>query len=234
MPAERYYLSEKFGVGEELFLVEDEFQHLTRVMRAKESEEIELVNGAGGLASAIIERLEKKRAVLKIEKVSTESPSSKKIILAQAIPRINRLDFIVEKGTELGMSELWLFPGKLSERKDLSEHQLNRLKAVTIASMKQCGRLFLPNILLKKPLDKWESLPSPAFFGDLNPQAPLLQSTKIPDQVIFFIGPESGFTDDEEKKLQTLGAQGVKLHPNILRTDTAALVALALLSQKKD
>ena len=145
------------------------------------------------------------------------------------------IGWILEKGTELGLTEFWLFPGHHSERKTLTEHQLQRLRALTIAAMKQCGRLYLPTITLKPPLSEWESPHPPAFFGDLSPDAPPLfnawQQNPRQDEVLFFIGPESGFSKEEESTLRHFDATGVKLHQNILRTDTAALAALTLISQ---
>lgn len=236
MPAERYYIKNELQAGHQVYLETEEFHHLANVMRAEVDDEIELVNGQGSLAVAKIQRMEKKRALLSIEEAFKEAKQSEELILAQAIPRIHRLDNILEKGTELGMTQLWLFPGELSERKELKEHQVERFKAITIAAMKQCGRLYLPEIVLKPKLSKWENLPWKAFFGDIDPHAkPLSQIWNVESSdsgIMFFVGPEGGFSIDEESILQRLGARGVKLHKNILRTDTAALVCLSLISQK--
>ena len=130
------------------------------------------------------------------------------------------------------MTQLWLFPGEHSERKELTEHQLERAKAITVAAMKQCGRLWLPAIELKPKLAAWCGLDFTGLYGDVSPQAPGIRQVwerVAPSKgIVFWIGPESGFSAREEEKLKQLGAHGVKLHPNILRTDTAALVALSL------
>ncbi len=234
MPAERYYYPSSLAESEEISLQDQEFHHLTRVMRGKIGDTIELVNGQGALAKAKIRTIEKRQAVLHIKSCHQDPPPSYSFILAQAIPKINRLDFIVEKGTELGMTHLWLFPGELSERKIISENQHHRLHSIAISAMKQCGSLWLPQIEIKSPIHEWKSVDCPAFFGDVNPNAePLIKVLSRRDaakKMIFFIGPESGFTDREEKKLREIGALGVKLHPNILRTDTAPIVALGILT----
>jgi 16S rRNA (uracil1498-N3)-methyltransferase len=234
MPAERFYVPQDLFLDQVVLLEDQEFHHLVNVMRSKEGEAVEVVNGKGALGYATVQRIEKKRASLHIKDVLFESKNKIEIILAQAIPRLNRLDFILEKGTELGMSQLWLFPTQLSDRKELTDHQLERMKSITIAAMKQCGRLFLPQIVIKPALPKWEKPAYNCFFGDLNPQAPIfskLQHTNLEKGILFYIGPESGFTAEETQLLQRMGVEGVKLHPNILRTDTAALVALSLASQ---
>lgn len=193
-----------------------------------------MINGRGQLAEAHVARIEKKKAVLRITKVEESPPSPLKAILVQAIPRINRLDLIVEKGTELGMSELWLFPGEKSEKKKLSEQQFNRLKTISISAMKQCGRLYLPPITIHPPLAKWESYPSPSYFGDLSETAPTIfeewQKKPPSNELYFFIGPESGFTNREVELLKENQAKGVSMHENILRTDTAAITALAIIN----
>lgn len=236
MPAERYYYPNELHEDCIVILENTEFHHLTNVMRAKEGDLLELVNGQGVLAQASVLKIEKKKAQLKIIDVKTESKPSFEIILAQSTPRINRLDTILEKGTELGMTQLWLFPGDFSERKILTEHQLERMTSITIGAMKQCGRLYLPQILLKPKLEQWERSPYSMFYGDVNPEAPKLETslrTFSGDGLIIVIGPESGLSDKEELYLRNLKAQGVKLHPNILRTDTAAIAALALISHLK-
>jgi len=234
MPAERYYFPHVFQHGTYLSIKDQEFHHLVNVMRSRQGDSIELVNGKGQLATGIIDIIEKKSAVIKIEEIYVESPSPKKLILAQGIPRLNRLEFILEKGTELGMSEIWLFPAIHSEKKIFSENQLERLQSIIIAAMKQSGRLFLPDLKILPQLKQWPMLPKASFFGDLRSEAPILAnvwpSYANCDETLFVIGPESGFDEREILQLEKLGALGVKLHPNILRTDTAAITALSLLS----
>lgn len=234
MPAERYYIDQDLHQGNHVSLEDQEFRHLAQVMRTKSGETIELVNGKGVLADATVDQIGKKHAIVHVESIQKQSGPTTPVVLAQAIPRINRLDFILEKGTELGMTELWLFPGKLSERKDLTEHQLERMRGLAIAAMKQCGRLWLPQIVVKPPLKEWKSLDLLSYFGDLSSEAPLfskvLAGSPLEKGILFFTGPESGFEEDEEQKLRELGAKGVKLHSNILRTDTASIAALSLIT----
>ncbi|MBA3957503.1 MAG: 16S rRNA (uracil(1498)-N(3))-methyltransferase [Parachlamydiaceae bacterium] len=233
MPVERFYSPQEFTPQQNLVLEETEFHHLAHVVRIQVGEEVELVNGAGALARATVRTLQKKSATLEIIAVSKQQPAQREVILAQAVTRLSRLDFILEKGTELGMTQLWLFPGDRSDRKGINEVQVGRMAAVTIAAMKQCGRLFLPKIVLKEALARWEIPPYVSFFGDVAPEAPgitqFLQQ-QLQKDVLFYIGPESGFSDNEQRELQRLKARGVKLHSNILRADTAALVALAAIT----
>ena len=233
MPAERYFLATPFEEDASVSLEEKEAHHLIRVMRAQPGEAVELVNGLGQLAQATVVECHKKRADLRIDKVVEKPKPAFRLILAQAIPRTSRLEMIVEKGTELGMSELWLFLGQRSERKQFGDKQADRVKAIMIAAMKQCGRLDLPELKLMPALEKWDSLSLPAFYGDVMPDAPTFssawQQTPPKEGCLFFVGPESGFTESETTKMQQMEARGVKLHDNILRTDTAPIVALSLI-----
>ena len=235
MPKERFFVDSDLSTVSMIEISDKEFHHLTHVMRLDVNDDVEVVNGKGCLCLGKIEELKKKSAIVTIQEKIFKSPPSFQVILAQASPRINRLDFILEKGTELGMSSLWLFPGERSERIKFNEHQIERMRAVTISAMKQCGRLFLPEIVIKPALDKWDALPFKGIYGDVHPDAKSINAAwptiNPTNGVIIFIGPESGFSDAESKKLVQLNAHGVKLHRNILRTDTAALAALSVIEQ---
>jgi 16S rRNA (uracil1498-N3)-methyltransferase len=235
MPAERYFHSGFLEENQRIHLKDQEHHHLVNVMRTRLGEEIEVINGNGQLAKAVLETIEKKSSSLLVESVQTDSPPSQHLILAQGIPKLNRLEFIVEKGTELGMTEIWLFPAMRSEKKDFSENQMERLHTLMVAALKQCGRLFLPKMVVMPPLKQWKDLDiKTIFFGDVDPEAQTFLSVwnqlKPSNGAIFCIGPESGFTEEEVEFLQKLDAHGVKLHPNILRTETAAIASLTLLS----
>ena len=191
---------------------------------------VELIDGKGALAHARILKLAKDSVELEVQSLVQDKPPPFEIILAQAIPRQNRLDIILEKGTELGFTKLWLFPGMLSEKKSVN---LTRAKKILVAATKQCGRLFLPEVEMKAPLKDWKKLDFSCYYGDTDPEAPpLLSLLQKPEKgILFFIGPEQGFHSQEAHILKELGVRGVKLHPNILRTDTAPLCALSLIAQ---
>lgn len=234
MPVERFYLDDPLLDQSLVKLEETEFHHLVRVLRGRVGDEIELVNGKGILAQAKIKTLQKTHALVEIESIQKTEEHSHQLILAQALPKPNRLDFILEKGTELGVTQFWLFPGEQSAKKDFFPNQMERAKALTIAAMKQCGRLTLPEIIIKPALKQWSSLNSLSFFGDVLPSAPLLSQFQSiihqSDALLFIVGPESGFSQKETEMLISLQAKGVKLHHHILRTDTAAIASLSLLS----
>jgi len=231
MPHNRFFSNTPFFVDAVIHLEGEEAHHLQRVLRKKKGDLVALVNGKNQCANAKILVIEKKAIRLQILHLEERRPVNFSTILCQAIPRLNRLDIIVEKGTELGMTDLWLFPGELSEKKELAPPQLKRLESISIAAMKQCGRLDLPKISIKPPLLTWEQHQYPAYFGEVNTVAPpFLTLFKKRSDILFFIGPESGFSEREEEHLRYLNTQGVNLHPHTLRAETASLVALTLIA----
>lgn len=232
MPAYRYYLDSPLTLDTSLVLEGEEWRHLRKVMRGQVGDIVEIVNGRGQLAEATIVEMGGKSAHLTACRITEEKPSGTRFILIQALPRPNRMDLIMEKGTELGMDEIWWFPADRSEKEQLSPTQEERLHHLAVAALKQCGRLHLPEIKLLPPLSQWPKLNGPLYYGDVSPEAPLLR-TRLPSDpppvIHFVIGPEAGLTPKEEELLKQTGGQGVRLHPHILRTDTAPLAALALL-----
>jgi len=226
MPIYRFYHDAK--LTGEVFLEGVEHRHLTQVVRVREGDTVELFNGKGDLASATVTTLDKKAARLSIIELRHEA-QSEHLILAQGLPLINRLDFILEKCTELGIREMRLFAGDLSERKSLTDHQLDRLRQLTIAACKQSGRLWLPELKWIDPISKWKTPIPDGIYGDPNPDStPLLKLQKAP--VFVCIGPESGLSRDEKRKLFGLGVKSCTWNEAVLRTDTAAISAAAIIN----
>ncbi len=234
MPHNRYYLDAAFEKKSTVCLAGDEWGHLAKVLKSREGDIVELVNGKGQLAKTQILKLKKGEACLYILQVDQGQTPPNQLILAQGLPRMNHLEWIIEKATELNADALWLFPGALSEKPTLSQAQEARAKHLAIAAMKQCGRLTLPAIVLKPPLAKWSKLEGTLLFGDTADTAPYLwdalKSEAALSPFVVFIGPEKGFSAEERGfLLETLKAKGVRLHPNTLRAETASLVALSLM-----
>lgn len=233
MPVDRYFVESALKAGERVELDEGEARHLVKVVRGRPGDQVELVNGRGQLAIARVAESRKEQCYLTVVSVEKRADPPPRLVLAIALPRPNRLDTVLEKATELGASDFWLFPGERSEKRDpLSESQLRRLRAVTIAAMKQSGRLSLPGIEQLPALEKWQQLPNLAYFGDVRPTAPPLL-TRLPksahiQEIALVTGPEGGLTEREIALLEGMGAQGVSLHHNTLRADTAPIVALTL------
>lgn len=228
MPHARYYINDSLSLLEHVKLSKDEELHMLKVLRTRVSEEVELINGRGFLATATLE----KDHTLKITKIHYEEKKEPEMVIAQAIPTGSKLDFVIEKATELGVSQIWLFPGKLSEKHEISPTLLKRLETITISACKQSSRLYMPSIKIMPALKSWEfPLPFTLYYGDVDSNAPPFMQKWDKQSFIFVIGPEKGLSLDETHLLKSQQGQGVKLHPNILRTETASLVALSIAHQ---
>ena len=235
MPHNRYFISQDLHSKMHVELRETEHHHLCRVMRQQEGEEVELINGKGALAIGTISKLSPKSAVIELTDVKVESPKNNSCILALAYLKPSHLEFALEKATEIGVDTFWLFPGQRSEKKTLSENQLLRLETITISAMKQCGRLYLPKIEIKKTVSSCDIGKSFALFGDVEQDAQafetIRQSLKGQKEIILFIGPESGFSDHELTHLRSKHAMGVHFLSNTLRAETAAIVGSTLIQE---
>lgn len=233
MPDNRYFCDTPLSKGAQIELNEEEFHHL-RVLRKQKDDQVEIINGKGILAQGVVTHVTKNSALVDIQSIEKEAPPSHQIILAQAIPRFNRLEYIVEKTTELGVHAFWFFPADKSEKKELSNQQQIRIKQLLISAIKQSGCLTLPQVFFKPPLKQWQKTER-FIYGDTRTKAPYLWSwlekQPLPSSLVMIIGPESGFSENELHILETqLEAKGVHLNSNILRVDTAAICSLSLLA----
>lgn len=219
----RFFADTLFEENQIIILSEEEHRHL-KVMRKREGDYIEMVNGRNQLASAQIKSISQ----VIITKVDTFESPKRQVTLAQALLKPKNLDLVIEKGTELGASAFWLFPAQQSEKKDLTPTQKARLRNLAISALKQCGRLDLPDIQIKPHFTDWTDYPKNAYFG--NPRANKQYDPPSSADVLLFVGPEKGFTSWEEQQLTQI-ASGVKIHPNILRAETASLCFLSLSSK---
>lgn len=222
MPAERFYIDAP--LTGEISLEGNEFHHLVNVMRIRVGEEIELVNGKGALATAQITQISKHKATIEIL-TTHQHPVLIRHTLAVPLMRPAKLELVIEKCTELGASAFHLYPAQYSEKDELSSNQLERLHHIAISAMKQCGRLDLPPIQILSHFEDLFKTPSLYLFGDTRKSAPKITSQ---EKATFISGPERGFSEKEHKILDQK-AQGVKLHQNILRAETAPIAAICLL-----
>ncbi|QZA58627.1 RsmE family RNA methyltransferase [Candidatus Rhabdochlamydia porcellionis] len=234
MPHNRFFLKSSFQKTDILSVIGKELHHLN-VGRIRLKEKVELVNGKRQLAIGSVIQIEKTCVQVEILSVVTED-TKPSIIIAQGIAKMNHLEWIIEKATELNATEFWLFPAELSEKKGVSDQQLHRLQALSIAALKQCGRLDLPRIEIKPPLNQWQQVKTTLLVSDPSIQNPYLwempKNDLIPP-IIFCIGPEKGLSDREKSyAISHLHAKPIRLHSNILRTETASLVALSLIQSK--
>ena len=217
----RFYTPELAEATTLFTLSEAESKHGIQVMRLKENDSIELFNGKGISAITTIIDSHPKRCTVKIEKI-TIHPIEKTIHIAVAPTKnMDRMEWFIEKATEIGLTKLSLILCQNSERREI---KLDRLEKTAIAAVKQSGRYFVPEIV---GLTKWKDFLKQYPFGLI---AHCREGEKIKIDVlhqnkVIVIGPEGDFTLEEIELALTTGYVPITLGENRLRTETAALVA---------
>jgi 16S rRNA (uracil1498-N3)-methyltransferase len=208
----------------EIVLNQEEVRHL-KAQRLKIKDKLVLFNGKG--ITAVCELISEDKAVLlEIHEVPKSGFS---LIIAVAVPKGDRADWMLQKLTELGVSTI--IPLKTERSVVLPrEAKQERWQRILIEACKQSRQAWLPEL---KPLSTAEdALKQEAKLKILLDQAgkPIIQVLQAkPKSAIAFIGPEGGFTDDEKAMLQKAGCVPVSLGKNILRIETAAMAVAAII-----
>ncbi len=225
----RFYLP-ALADGATAELVGPEAHHLHNVLRLKPGTEIELFDGQGTEATARIESATKQRAVLSIlSRNPATTELSAPLILATAVPKGDRFRWLVEKATELGVTQLVPLQTQHSVV-DPRAAKLDKMRAAVIAASKQCRRARLMQIT---PPQTWEQfvseLPQPTRLLVAHPGGEPWRGELIAagEATAVGIGPEGGFSD-AEIELAKSRAIPVDLGPRILRIETAALALIAM------
>jgi 16S rRNA (uracil1498-N3)-methyltransferase len=241
----RVYVDAELIPGSLVELPPDTASHLARVLRARSGDELILFNGDGREFNGAIEAVRGSRVSASVgdgRHVDRESPLA--ITLVQCVPRGDRMDFIVQKATELGVARI---VPVLSQRsvvrldKAQAESKAIHWRAVAVSACEQCGRNRLPTIEAAQPLLNYLG-ESPGGTGPrlvLEPESPHAHPTAqdlggaaaIGDAEIA-IGPEGGFASDELEAFRIAGFSQIGLGPRILRTETAAIAAVVWLQAR--
>jgi 16S rRNA (uracil1498-N3)-methyltransferase len=207
-----------------------------RVLRLREGDALTLFDGRGGEYGARIAGFRKDSVQVDVrEQREVERESALDLTLAQGISRGERMDWVMQKATELGVRRVVpMFTErsvvKLDERQ--AEKKLQHWRGIAIAACEQCGRNRVPDI--SAPASFYDGIRASVATNVtrllLSPQGSLrLRDLPRPSQVVLLIGPEGGLADNEEEFAIKSGFQPVQLGPRILRTETAAIAALAAL-----
>lgn len=224
----RLYLNEEFSSGREILLSEDHVHYLRNVLRLDTGHNLRVFNGRDGEWLAEIVVLDKKRGTLVLRACQQTQPQAgRRVRLLFAPIKKQRLDFLIEKGVELGASDFYPVLTARTENRHLKPE---RVTAQMIEAAEQCERLDVPVLhsseSLHALLKVWDG---PTILAGLErAEAPALSSFPLGKDCAFLIGPEGGFDPQEADLLQSSGkVQAVSLGPAILRAETAALFCLS-------
>jgi len=218
-----------------IHLSSEESHHLWRTRRKRIGEMITLVNGKGLEASARIVDFRNKHAICKIIDIRSLSPSpSQNIQVGLGLIRPNRMDWAVEKLSELGVGSITPL---LCEYGDVRSFKKAHLQRIAISAIKQSHQAFLPRIKEPVSFANWmknisENLHPIRFIAHLQDEATYLPEnfSSVEEKPIFIaIGPEGGFSEEEIRLAKSHQFRCIRLDESILRSETAAVVAVTQL-----
>ena len=232
----RFYVSE-LSVGK-VVLSDFESHHAINVLRVKEGELLELFDGQGKYAKARVIGTKKTGVEVLVEEINQEQQRDVKVTLGLAIPKYAKQEILVTMCTELG---IWRFVPIIFSRSTVREKfRPEKWHRWAIQACKQSKRNFLP--VISEPVrfdDFMECLIcyDLIIYGESSEQCnrpEIVSQLKNNSEIIILVGPEGGFTDDEEKKIHSCGALGLKIGKNILRIETACVALSTLCIALKD
>jgi 16S rRNA (uracil1498-N3)-methyltransferase len=221
--------------GQAIELPESAAHHAVRVLRLAVGDALTLFDGAGGEYAATLVRIDRRGASVRIERfVAIERESHLAVTLAQGIAANDAMDYAIRKATELGVTSIQPLvtarsaPFPPGERGD---KRLAHWRQVAIAACEQCGRNQIPKVMSLVALSDYraESTGLKLLLSPLS-EAPLSKIATKGEAFVIAAGPEAGFNAAEEAALVEAGFVPVRLGPRVLRTETAALAALAALN----
>ena len=236
MRSTRLYLDCPLLPDTEVELDERGAHHVARVLRMKPGASLQLFDGHGQKAMARLTKVEKRRVCAHIaSRLDRAVESPLQLVLGQGISRGERMDFTLQKSVELGVQcivPLWTEHSQVQLDTPRLARRMEHWHGIIISACEQSGRNVLPKLAPPLSLAEWVSERAGDDLGlllDPLQSASLAELSPPAGAVRLLIGPEGGLSDRETGQARESGFVGVRLGPRILRTETAALAALAAL-----
>jgi 16S rRNA (uracil1498-N3)-methyltransferase len=230
-----FYVPRPQIAGEAFVLADDNFRHAVKVLRQEVGSTIDVVDGEGGVYRASIQKIDSRKALCKIESEERLGERSAQITIAVGIMNSrDRFETLVEKAQELGASTVWELETDHSAARP-ARH--DRLVRIAVAAMKQSRRARLLRMSGPSSLADFVASDNSdcKLVCSMDPGSPLLSdvmraSSRI-GTVSILVGPEGGFSRDEEELLADRGYVSASLGSSRLRTETAGIAALSIVRQ---
>jgi len=235
----RVFIDSDLAAGQRLTVEGSAGNHIVRVLRARVGDELTLFNGRGGEYGASIDEIRRDTVQVSVrEHRNQERESTFELTLAQGISRGERMDWVVQKATELGVTRIApLFTERSMVHLDGKQalKKMQHWRGIAVSACEQCGRNLVPEIaapialhgLLEKPVGRGISL----LLSPTSEQR-VADIAGSPEGATVLIGPEGGLAQVEQDAALRSGFTAVRMGPRVLRTETAAVCALTLLQQK--
>ena len=228
----RFFVPKNCRQDDKIILTDSENNHLFSVLRLKKGDRIDVCLNDGNIYECEIEDANKKQSTAHILNIKPAKTRTNKITLFIALTKVERMDWAVQKVTELGIDKIIPFESKFCTAKDKG-NKMDRLNRIALAASKQSGRVNLPEIAetisFSQMLDDLQYYPQivVAYENDKTSAKQILSSLDSTLDTALIIGSEGGFSADEIKELINNGAKVVSLGANILRAETACIALLS-------
>jgi 16S rRNA (uracil1498-N3)-methyltransferase len=237
----RFYCPPPMPFSGSFDLPPDAAHHASRVLRLRVGDAVEIFDGTGNECRGLIADLSGKRvtvANLTATVISRESPLH--VVLAQALSSSEKMDWVIQKATELGVAQIQPLDTNRSVAKLSAERSIKRLEhwqQVVISACEQCGRNVLP--VIHAPLDimVWlqqiktmpDEMPDAKYILLPESAASLHEQAKPQGKAVLLVGAEGGFSQAESTAALHCGFTPIRLGARVMRTETAAIAGLAVL-----
>lgn len=229
----RIFVPVNLSSGRTLALPEQAANHVARVLRLRPGAELILFDGQGGEYRAVLSDVTKRDVLIEVgDHFAHDAESPLSITLGQGVSKGERMDYTIQKAVELGITRV---DPLMTERTVVNlnderrERRLQHWQGVAVGACEQCGRNVLPEVAPTEDLAHWLARPHVGLKLVLYHRgARRLGEFSRPEQAVtLLIGPEGGLSEREIAMAQDAGFQPLCLGPRILRTETAAVMALA-------
>lgn len=230
----RFYIDAQLELGVDLLLTEQVFHHWVKVLRAQIGDSATLFNGQGGEYQVSLIEINKKSAQVSVDHFNPDNRTlSTQVLLGQVMSKGDRMDYAVQKATELGVHQIQLLTSERCEMRlkyDRDQKKIDHWQAIAVAACEQCGMNIIPQILPPLSLEQWFASKLPEHKMVLAPEVektPVLSN--MPGELALLIGPEGGLSEAEIKQANQHGFQNWCIGDRVLRTETAPVVALSII-----
>lgn len=234
----RFFVEDLSAAQKTVEISGDEFVHLKKVLRLSVGDDVAIFNGTGLELIGTIETMGKSNAIVRVASTSLNvGEEEREIVLLQGLLKGDKPELVIQKATELGVNQILFYNAErsvalISEKK--TDNRISRWRKTAIEAAKQCGRTIVPEIsitdfnkaLSTKPdylrLVVWENEKKISLNT-------ALKNSKTAKGAVVLVGPEGGLTDVEVKNAAAHGFICASLGKRILRAETAAIAAIAML-----
>ena len=223
----RFFVTNENIDNETIILTGEEHNHLSRVLRLPVGAEVECFADGDNLYNCEITSITKQSTTLKVLSTYECNANPKEsVMLFQALPKGEKLELIIQKVSELGVSEIVTFTSNFTIAKT-NDNKLPRLEKIAVSAAKQCGRTRLitlsPTITFKQMIEKVKGYDLIIFANETEDNGGLQNLVKKGLKIALIVGSEGGFSAQEIEQIKSIGAKSISMGKRILRAETAAI-----------